>query len=100
MTGRLDPEGAEQEALLDLVDLQGKRILEVGCGDGRLTWLLAAMASHVTAIDPDSEAIATAREECPPELEARVDFMDLSIEEYENRHGDERFDLALFSWSL
>lgn len=100
MTARLDPEGLEQETLLDMVDLRGKHVLEVGCGDGRLTWLLGALAAHVTAIDPDADEIALARAECPAELKGKTDFLALSIEDYVSEHGKERFDLALFSWSL
>ena len=42
MTGRtIDPEGAELAALGKLVDFAGLHVLEVGCGDGRLTWRYA-----------------------------------------------------------
>ena len=33
----IDPEGTEIEAIHDLVDFSGKKVLEVGCGDGRMT---------------------------------------------------------------
>ena len=42
-----DPEGAEVEALAALAVFSGKRVLEVGCGDGRLTWLYAHEAASV-----------------------------------------------------
>ena len=35
------------------VDLEGKRILEVGCGSGRMTSLLAERSAKLVAIDPD-----------------------------------------------
>jgi hypothetical protein len=38
MTVRTDPEGYETDALLNLVELEGREVLEIGCGDGRLTW--------------------------------------------------------------
>jgi tRNA G46 methylase TrmB len=37
MTVRVDPENNETRALLDLVNFTNKRVLEIGCGDGRLT---------------------------------------------------------------
>ena len=32
----IDPEGTEIEAIHDLVDFSGKKVLEVGCGDAEL----------------------------------------------------------------
>ena len=50
MTIRSDPENSEIRALFDLVDFCGKHVLEIGCGDGRLTWRYAEAAAHVTGI--------------------------------------------------
>jgi len=51
---RLDPEGHETAALDQLLpDLRGRRVLEVGCGEGRLTCRYADRAGSVLAIDPD-----------------------------------------------
>ena len=41
MIGLLDPEGVETRVLHDLVDFRGKDVLEIGCGDGRMTWRYA-----------------------------------------------------------
>ncbi len=38
-----------------------RRILEIGCGDGELSTQLAEHAERYVAIDPDAEAIRTAR---------------------------------------
>ena len=57
MTIRSDPENNEIRALGDLVDFSGKHVLEIGCGDGRLTWRYAEAAAHVTAIEPFEEAV-------------------------------------------
>lgn len=95
---RLDPEDHELTALTDLAGawLNG-RILEVGCGAGRLTWRYARQAAHVTAIDPDPARIAAARTACPAALAPRVTLVAAGIHEFET---PERFDLALLSWSL
>jgi cyclopropane fatty-acyl-phospholipid synthase-like methyltransferase len=46
MTVRTDPEGNETDTLFDLVDLGGAHVLEIGAGDGRLTWRYAHRASR------------------------------------------------------
>ena len=95
---RLDPEGNEPAALFDFAGgFSGQRVLEIGCGDGRLTWLYADQAAHVVALDPNADDIALAIQNCPPHLRERVEFRTGTIQEYES---PETFDLALLSWSL
>jgi len=94
----LDPEGAHIAALRQLADFSGKRVLEMGCGDGRLTALIARDASHVLAFDPDGDAVQRARATLSPELADRVTFEVASGTEIDvPRHG---FDLVVFSWAL
>ena len=98
MSIRLDPEGNEPAALFDFAgSFSGRRVLEIGCGDGRLTWLFADQAARVVALDPDSDDIAHAIKNCPPLLRERVEFRVGTIQ---NIESSERFDLALLSWSL
>ena len=95
---QLDPEGNEPAALLDFAGrFSGQRVLEIGCGDGRLTWLFADQAARVVAIDPDADDIALAIRACPQHLRERVEFRVAAIQEFE---PSEKFDLALLSWSL
>src|ERR671930_540873 len=56
----LDPEGAHLAALRRLGDFRDQRVLELGCGDGRLTVGIGADAASVLALDPDAEDVATA----------------------------------------
>ena len=58
----LDPEGAHLAALRRLGDFADQRVLEMGCGQGRLMLGIAADAAHVLAFDPDADAIALARD--------------------------------------
>jgi ubiquinone/menaquinone biosynthesis C-methylase UbiE len=70
----IDPENNETRALFDLADFRGQHVLEIGCGDGRLTWRYAGRAAHVTAIDPNADRIVRARENMPHELSGRSSY--------------------------
>ncbi len=88
----------ELRLLQRFVDLNGRRILEIGCGDGRLTRQLAPLASSVVAIEPDSAKIALARRLAAAEGITNVSFRVASAERL--RLGGDPFEVALFSWSL
>jgi 2-polyprenyl-3-methyl-5-hydroxy-6-metoxy-1,4-benzoquinol methylase len=94
----LDPEGAHLAALRRHADFTGLSVLELGCGDGRLTVPIAADASRVVAFDPDAEAVEKARRSLPDELADRVEYRVASGRAIEIEPGS--FDLVLFSWSL
>ena len=98
MTSLKDPEGAELRALGALVDFSGKHVLEIGCGDGRLTWLYAEVAAEVLAVDPDEESIDNARAALPDRLRDRVEFLVAEAESLDVPRP--RFDIAFLSWSL
>jgi ubiquinone/menaquinone biosynthesis C-methylase UbiE len=98
MAWTIDVFGDETAALAQVADLHGLHVLEVGAGEGRLTWRFAGETASVFAIDPDEERIAQAREELPAELAERVrlevmDAVELDVPK-------QSFDLALLSWSL
>jgi ubiquinone/menaquinone biosynthesis C-methylase UbiE len=98
VTRVLDPEGAHLAALHRLADFRGQRVIELGCGDGRLTVPVAADATHVLAFDPDADAVERARRSLPSDLTDRVAYRVASGDAIEIERGS--FDLALFSWSL
>ena len=98
MAWRIDPEGVETRALAQLAWVDGLRVLELGCGNGRLTFRYAANAASVLAVDPDTERIKEARETVPSELADTVTLAVSSAEEVDAVH--QSFDLALFSSSL
>src|SRR5437588_9930303 len=75
-----DREGVETAAIAAVVDLDGKRVLDVGCGTGRLTSFAALRAGSVYAFDPDAESVREARATVPSELRDQVRFAAHSAE--------------------
>jgi 16S rRNA A1518/A1519 N6-dimethyltransferase RsmA/KsgA/DIM1 with predicted DNA glycosylase/AP lyase activity len=95
----LDPEHNETDALFRLYpDWMGKSVLEIGSGDGRLTWRFADRTSRVVAIEPDQEVHRIALADRPRSM-GHVEFLNLGLDEFA-RGNKERFDIALLSWSL
>jgi len=95
---REDPEGVERKELERVASFRGKDVLEIGCGDGRLTFQYAESANKVVAIDPSRKAISEARKNIPRRLASKIRFRvgrgeSLSL-------PNETFDVVFFSWSL
>ena len=94
----LDPEGAHLAALHRLQDFTGARVIEVGCGDGRLTLGIAERAASVLAFDSDGAAISRARAALPDRLAGKVSYRAASAIDVELAPASH--DIALFSWAL
>jgi tRNA G46 methylase TrmB len=121
----IDPEENESNALFDLpVAWTNSSVLEIGSGDGRLTWRYAGKAARVVAIEPDAEKHELALADRPIGFE-HVEFLNLGLDEFHEyvtlseakslKHlseetlrslrslrvtSGEKFDIAILSWSL
>jgi 2-polyprenyl-3-methyl-5-hydroxy-6-metoxy-1,4-benzoquinol methylase len=93
-----DPEQAETRAIHALIDFAGADVLEVGCGDGRLTWRYADRTRSVLALDPDAAAIEHARASLPEQLRHMVTFQVADITSVTVPPG--AFDVVVLAWSL
>jgi 2-polyprenyl-3-methyl-5-hydroxy-6-metoxy-1,4-benzoquinol methylase len=100
MTIRTDPENNETHALFEMVNFSGQHVLEIGCGDGRVTWRYADQAAHVTAIDPIARQIALAKEQLPGWLKDRIEFQDIAFEDFATASAPSTFDVVILSQSL
>ncbi len=56
-----DREKSDTGGNIGVADLKGRRVLEIGCGDGRVTAMLAGIPQRLVAIDPDAGCIEKAR---------------------------------------
>jgi ubiquinone/menaquinone biosynthesis C-methylase UbiE len=96
-----DPEGSETRYLLRLAEFGGstsQRVLEIGCGDGRLTWRYANAAAQVIGIDLHADDLRVAMADRPNNLAdkvnlARADAIHLPF-------ANASFDLSIFAWSF
>jgi len=98
MTLQKDPERTETKYLHKFADFSGKRVLEIGCGDGRLTWQYAKSASHAAAIDLDQDSLRYALVERASDLDDRVLFS--RADSTHIPFSKEKFDIAILAWSL
>ena len=84
-----------ERGFLDLVgDVDGKKILELGCGTGLFTVYFATMGAIVTAIDNSSEAVrTTSLLATHNEVDGRVNAIELDANDLPSLGN--RFDLVV-----
>ena len=99
MTIKIDPEKNEIWAFRKSgVEWRNKRVLEIGCGDGRLTLRLAGLGANVHAIDPSTESIRVAQSKKPTRFIDQIRYRVGTAEQL--KYKSESFDIVVFAWSL
>ncbi|SRR6266540_2754690 len=98
MTLQKDPERNEIRHLRKVVDLADKRVLEIGCGEGRLTWQYAKWTASIVAMDLDHDSLRVAKVDRPYDLERIVHLA--CADSHDLPFSKEKFDIAILAWSL
>jgi 2-polyprenyl-3-methyl-5-hydroxy-6-metoxy-1,4-benzoquinol methylase len=97
---RLASEGADLAGEARMVDAmlpRASRVLDAGCGQGRVGGSLGARGHHVTGVDADAELILAARADHPGQRWVVADLVDLEL----SSHGDpEPFDAAVMAGNV
>jgi ubiquinone/menaquinone biosynthesis C-methylase UbiE len=93
----VDPEGVEVGHLLSSCQLNGKMIVEIGCGHGSLTYQYAGLPKLVVALDPAYSELVLARNDRPPSA-GNISFICTKGEELP--FPAQYFDIAIFASSL
>ncbi len=89
------PRRTHREVIEELLELDGARVADIGCGDGALTRLMTRLGARVTGIEPSEGQLARARAAEPAGQEDYLQGVaeDLSL-------PDASLDVAVFFNSL
>lgn len=90
---RIETSQSIAEKIQEVVEIEGREILEIGCGYGRVTQFLIGQPSRFVAIDPDADRLVMARDLLPD-----VEFHCASGECLPFVNGG--FDCVIFTQSL
>lgn len=93
---RVDLERREMRLLKRHVPFAGARVLDIGCGDGRLSNRIRGWVHSIVGVDLTGQDVRRAHARKRLEDVARFAVADASRLPFQDRS----FDLALFSWSL
>jgi ubiquinone/menaquinone biosynthesis C-methylase UbiE len=93
-----DPEQLEPKYLSRIEKLSDAGVLEIGCGNGRLTWRYASLVRSVIGIDPEADVLKEALKAKPSENSLRFGAVQGLAERLPLKADS--FDAVLFSRSL
>ena len=98
MPTEVDPGGLEPCAILQTVEFRNARVLEVGAGDGRLTFLYAGVPRSVVGIDTKEPEIRSAAMAARAEVRGHTQFLCASATALP--FPDRKFEFVLLASSL
>ena len=93
-----DPEGIEIVYLNRTGVIHGRKVIEIGCGNGRLTWRYADIVASTIGVDPEPERLAETANTRPNREQTSVAFALAETEKLP--FADETFECAILAWSL
>lgn len=93
-----DPAHTETQYLHAVADFTNKNILEIGTGNGRLTWRYADLCQSVVAVDINHTALVEAQASCPPKFCSKISFVHSQAQQLPL--AAHRFEGAILAWSL
>lgn len=100
LTGRLQADRCSIIPWLDnVMKLDGKHILEIGCGTGASTIALAEQNANLIGIDVDSLAVKDAKVRCKL-YDLNVEFKLCNAVDIEKLFSHKKFDMIIFYASL
>jgi ubiquinone/menaquinone biosynthesis C-methylase UbiE len=94
----VDPAGAMPRAILEAADFRDARVLEIGAGDGRLTFEYSAQSRHVVGIDTKESDILAASQRASEERRSDIRFLRASA--CALPFSGEQFEIVLLASSL
>ena len=98
MALKCSTDGSETGVLNSIADFTDPPVVEIGCGDGRMTKRFASSARYVHAIDTDPIVISAAKAGIPRSLIAKVryevaDICDIKL-------PNQAYQIAVFAMSI
>lgn len=92
--GLHSPLDAYHGSVVALGDVRGRNVLDMGCGDGWLSVILAKRGAHVWAYDISKSAIETAHQRARDNGVEHTTHFDVASA-YSTPYGNEQFDLVI-----
>ena len=98
MEPQRDPEGVETAHLKKLSFSKNGRLLEIGCGSGRLTWRCLPLVGSIVGIDIDRQELLEAEKVRSDRGSGSVSFLESFAEHLP--FASNSFDAVILGWSL